>query len=176
MKSLALNKKLSLCGASRCMARFEGHYYDDAGALSLVFKKEGTLTLDKAMQGDFPYNMADAMMRGGGGSEEERGDKTIRKIASQIFRSTFFPKLEAALFTHSASKQMLRSLPVSVAARSSKTLPKSLSSLSRGSASMSFKSFLAARIPLSRDCGTFEEECAMQHFVLGKSPNTKGLG
>ena len=87
LAELFVNKKLSLCGASRCMARFEGHYYDDAGALSLVFKKEGTLTLDKAMQGDFPYNMADAMMRGGGGSEEERGDKTIRKIASQIFRN-----------------------------------------------------------------------------------------
>lgn len=48
---LFINQKLSLCGQSSSMAPYKGHFYED-GALSIVYTKDGELTLGKALKGD----------------------------------------------------------------------------------------------------------------------------
>ena len=91
---LFINQKLTLCGQSRCMARFHGHYYED-GALCLVHQMEGTLTLANALQkSDFPWNVEEALtgrprqpeLRNGLGEPSlARRSMLIRRITSQLF-------------------------------------------------------------------------------------------
>jgi len=81
-----MNQKLKLCGQSGCMAQFEGHYTDDDGALNLVFRREGTLTLDKALQGDFPWNVEPTLLGSAADDRSlERRAKVIRTISGQVF-------------------------------------------------------------------------------------------
>lgn len=83
---LFMNQKLKLCGQSGCMAQFEGHYTDDDGALNLVFRREGTLTLDKALQGDFPWNVEPTLLGSAADDRSlERRAKVIRTISGQVF-------------------------------------------------------------------------------------------
>lgn len=86
---LYMNKKLMSCGQGGCIAKFEGHYYNDDNCLSLVFKREGTLTLDRVMQnGEFPFNVEGAVM---GRESSERGTAqkaaVIRRISKQLFEN-----------------------------------------------------------------------------------------
>ena len=71
------------------MAAFEGHYTDDDANLNLVFKNEGTVTLDQAMRGgSFPWNVEYELL--GSESDEQSLDrqaKLIRKITAQLFQN-----------------------------------------------------------------------------------------
>lgn len=83
---LFMNRKLSLLGQSGCMAKFEGHYFDDDGSRCLVFKREGTLTLDRALQGNFPWNVEGALLgRESDTKDADAAAKVIRRISGQVF-------------------------------------------------------------------------------------------
>jgi len=79
-------RKLTACGQTNCMARFQGHYYDNRN-LHLVFERQGELTLFQAMGArDFPANVAESIT--GSASADmslEAQAKVIRKISRQIF-------------------------------------------------------------------------------------------
>jgi len=83
---LFINQKLKLCGQSGVMASFEGHYFAD-GSLNLVWRREGSLTLDKALaRGDWPWNVEAAVL--GRSSSEQSLDAraaVIRRVSKQIF-------------------------------------------------------------------------------------------
>ena len=80
---LFVNRKLKLCGQGGCCATFLGHVYT-GGALSLVFKNEGSTTLDDALTRSFPLNV-EGIIGGGQGDEAQRSATVIRKISKQIF-------------------------------------------------------------------------------------------
>ena len=68
------------------MAPFIGHFYDGK-ALNLVHKLEGELTLAKALQGGFPWNVEEAIMGRTDDQSPERRAAIIRKIARQVFQN-----------------------------------------------------------------------------------------
>ena len=86
LAELYMNRKLKICGQSKSMASFQGHYYEGS-KLSLVYNYEGTLTLDAALSSkDFPWNVEEAIM-GSSSGERSAGRKAaiIRKITAQLF-------------------------------------------------------------------------------------------